>query len=324
MLGLKHARTVILVAFVIAFTAAALAQEPPFHRKGNIEITVLFPAGSSADVTARLLAQGMTKFLGASVIIVNRPGAAGAIGYRYLTSQKADGYALVWNSNSVSTAYHSGQMPMDYRAFQAIARVLIESPLLVVRADARWRTLADFIKDAQAHPGKLTVANSGTGSHTHLSSIALFKSAGAEVVDVPYGATQVVPSLIGGHIDAMMQLPGAVAPHIKSGALRAIATLTAKRDPELPDVPTAKEQGFDVVLEAWRGIAAPKGTPPAVVAQLEAAMRQTSESQEFIQGSERLSVHPAFLPAAEFGAMIAREDVEIERIMSAVGLKKQQ
>jgi tripartite-type tricarboxylate transporter receptor subunit TctC len=324
MLALRNARAVVAAIAITLAAAAALAQEPPFPKKGNIEVTVLFPAGSSADVTARLLAQGVTKLLGANVIVVDRPGAAGAIGYRYVASQKPDGYTLVWNSNSVSTAYHSGQMPMDYRSFQPIARVLIESPLLVVRADARWRTLADFIKDAQARPGKLTVANSGTGSHTHLSSVALFKSAGAEVVDVPYGATQVVPSLIGGHIDAMMQLPGAVAPHIKSGALRAIATLTAKRDPELPDVPTAKEQGFDVVLEAWRGIAAPKGTPPAVVAQLEAAIRQTTESQEFIQGSERLSVHPAFLPAAEFAAMIAREDGEIERIMSEIGLKKQQ
>src|SRR5437016_8737520 len=99
--------------------APSRAQEAPFPRKGAIEITVLFPAGSSADVTARLLADGMAKQLGASVLIVNRPGAGGEIGYRHAAGQKPDGYSLVWSSNSISTTFHSGQLPFDYRAFDA-------------------------------------------------------------------------------------------------------------------------------------------------------------------------------------------------------------
>jgi tripartite-type tricarboxylate transporter receptor subunit TctC len=318
---LKWLYSLSLASLVLA-SQPAVAQDAPFPKRGNIEITVLFPAGSSADVTARLLAQGMSKQLGANVIIVNRPGAGGAIGYKYVASQKPDGYALVWNSNSISTTYHSGQSTVDYRAFDPVARVLAESPVLAVKGDAKWKTLNDFIADAKAQPGKITVANSGTGSHTHISAAALFKASGVDIIDVPYGAAQVVPSLLGGHVDAMLQLPGALAGHVKGGSMRLLASLTPARDPALPDVPTAIEQGVNVSLEAWRGIAAPKGTPRAVIALLETAIRKTVEEPEFIKGSENLNVRPAFAPAAEFGDLIVKEDADLARLMQLIGLKK--
>ncbi len=302
--------------------STANAQDTPYPKRGNIEITVLFPAGSSADVTARLLAQGMSKQLGANVIIVNRPGAGGAIGYKYVAAQKPDGYVLVWNSNSISTTFHSGQSGVDYRAFDPVARVLAESPVLAVKGDAKWKTLNDFIADAKSRPGQISVANSGTGSHTHISAAALFKASGVDIIDVPYGASQVVPSLLGGHVDAMLQLPGALAGHLKGGSMRLLATLTTARDPSLPDVATALEQGVNVSLEAWRGIAAPKGTPRAVIAMLEAAIRKTVEEPEFIKGSENLNVRPAFATAAEFGELIAKEDIDLARLMQLIGLKK--
>src|SRR5204863_8536040 len=164
------------LAFVGALLAAAVhAQEPSFPHRGPIEITVLFPAGSSADVTARLLADGMARQLGTNVLVVNRPGAGGAIGYRYVAAQKPDGYSLVWNSNSISTTYHSGTLAFDYQSFEAVAQVLVESPVLAVRGDSKWRTLADLIVDAKSKPKGVTIANSGVGSHTHISSVALFK-----------------------------------------------------------------------------------------------------------------------------------------------------
>jgi len=123
-----------LIFVGVLLAATVQAQEPPFPQKAPIEITVLFPAGSSADVTARLLADGMSKQLGAKVIVFNRPGAGGAIGYRYVAAQRLDGYSLVWNSNSVSTTHHSGMMPLDYRAFDAVARVLVESPVIACSA----------------------------------------------------------------------------------------------------------------------------------------------------------------------------------------------
>ena len=311
-----------LFFLLLAFCFAAHGQEAPFPQKGNIEITVLFPAGSSADITARVLAEGMGRQLGVNVLVVNRPGAGGAVGYKYVASQKPDGYALVWNSNSISTTYHSGQLAFDYKAFDAIARVLVESPLLAVRGDAKWKTLGEFVTDAKARPGKITVANSGSGSHTHISSVALFKAAGAEVNDIPYGVQQVVPNLLGGHVDATVQLPGALSSHIKSGAVRVLAALIPRRDPALPDAPTAMEQGVEVSLEAWRGIAAPKGTPIGVIAVLEHAIRRTVESPEFIKASEKFAVRPAFMPAAEFAELIAKEDAELARVMQLIGLKK--
>jgi tripartite-type tricarboxylate transporter receptor subunit TctC len=318
-----RARGLRIAAYAFAFVAAiASAQEAPFPKRGNIELTVLFPAGSSADVTARLLAQGMAKNLGATVVVVNRPGAGGAIGYKHVAGQKPDGYNLVWNSNSISTTYHSGQLAFDYRAFEPVARVLVESPVLAVRGDARWTTLAELINDAKSRPGRLTVANSGVGSHTHITSVALFKAAGAGVLDVPYAAAQVMPSLLGGHVDAMVQLPAALAGHLQSGAVRILAAVTQKRDAALPDTPTAQEQGVAVALDAWRGIAVPKGTPRAVVTALEGAIRATCESVEFVQASEKLYVRSAFLPAQEFGELIAREDTQLARIMQSIGLKK--
>jgi tripartite-type tricarboxylate transporter receptor subunit TctC len=318
--GVKIRSLVALSLFFLPVLSAA--QEAAYPKRGNIEMTVLFPAGSSADVTARLLAQGMAKQLGTNVVVVNRPGAGGAIGYKHVASQKPDGYSIVWNSNSISTAHHSGQLAFDYRAFDPVARVLVESPLLAVRGEGRWKTLSDFISDAKARPGKITVANSGIGTHTHLTSVALFKAIGVEIVDVPYSAAQVVPNLLGGHVDAMVQLPGALAGHVQAGTIRILAAVTEKRDAALPNVPTAHEQGVGVALEAWRGIAVPRGTSRSAIAVLESAIRATVETSEFVQGSEKLSVRPAFLPAQEFGDLIAKEDAQLARMMQGLGLKK--
>jgi tripartite-type tricarboxylate transporter receptor subunit TctC len=315
-------RRILLIACA-ALPLCASAQEPPYPQRGNVEITVLFPAGTSADVTARLLAEGMSKQLGQTVLVVNRPGAGGAIGYKYVASQKPDGYSLVWNSNSISTTYHSGQLAFDYKAFDPVARVLVESPVVAVRADARWKTLGDLMADAKARPGIITVGNSGIGSHTHISSVALFHAAGVKIVDVPYAAAQVVPNLLGGHVDVLVQLPGALAAQVKSGNVRLLATMIPARDPALPDVPTAKEQGVDVSLEAWRGIAVPRGTPGPTIVALERAIRQTAESPEFARSAEKLGVRPAYMPAGEFGELIAKEDAQLAQLMSLIGLKKQ-
>ena len=320
-----------LFCTVLRFLAAAallgVAQVTPaqeaFPGKKPIEFVVLFPAGSSADVTARLLAEGMAKQLGTQIVVVNRPGGGGAVGYRYGAAQSPDGHHLVWNSNSISTTYHTGTLPFDYQAFAPVARVQIETPVLFVRGEAPWKTLRELLQHVKANPGRLTVGNSGTGSHTHFSSVWLFRAAGAQVVDVPFNAAQVVPSLLGGHVDSVVQLPGALAGHVKSGAVRALVALSGARDPFFPEVPTAREQGVNAVAELWRGVAAPKGTPPRVVAKLEEAIRKTVESPEFTRAAEKLLVAPAFLPAPEFGKLIAREDAEIAQAVKALGLRQE-
>ncbi len=308
---------------LIAFCACtAFAQEPPFPQRGPIEITVLFPAGSSADVTARMLADGMSAQLGQRVLVVNRPGAGGAIGYKHVAGQKPDGYSLVWNSNSISTTYHSGQLPFDYRSFDPVARVLVESVVVAVRSDSKWTSLKQLIDDVKAQPKKVSIGHSGVGSHTHISLATLMHAAGGEANEVPFGAAQVIPSLLGGHVDAVVQFPGALAGPVKQGQVRLLAALTAARDPAFPDVPTAKEQGYDAALDAWRGIAVPHGTPAAVIAALEQAIRATTESADFARGSANLGVRPAFMPAAQFGELIAKEDAALARVMQLVGLKK--
>lgn len=313
-------KSLILLCGLVAFSAGA--QEPSFPQRAPLEITVLFPAGSSADVTARILADGMSRYLNQRVLVVNRPGAGGAIGYKYVAAQKPDGYSLVWNSNSISTTYHSGQLGFDYQTFDAVARVLVESVVLAVRSDSRWRTLQDFVNEGKTNPKGINVGHSGIGSHTHISLAALTSKAGIEVNEVPYGAAQVVPSLVGGHVDAVVQLPAALAAPVKQGQVRLIAALIPNRDPALPEVATAREQGVDVSLEAWRGIAVPRGTPRAVITQIESAIRNTVGSAEFVKASENLGVRPAFMPADEFGALIAKEDAELARLMQGIGLKK--
>jgi tripartite-type tricarboxylate transporter receptor subunit TctC len=310
---------VLLLLFVV-FTVHA--QEPAFPNRGPIEITVLFPAGTSADVTARMLADGMSRQLGQRVLVVNRPGAGGAIGYKYVQAQKPDGYSLVWNSNSISTTFHSGQLQFDYQAFDAVARVLVESVVVAVRADARWKTLNDLVAEAKAKPKAISVGHSGIGSHTHISLAALFRASGVDVNEVPFGAAQVVPSLLGSHIDAVVQLPAALSAPVKQGQVRLLAALIPQRDPALPDVPTAREQGIDVSLEAWRGIAVPRGTARSVISSLQDSIRKTVETSEFRKAAENLGVRPAFLPADEFSELVAKEDASLSRLMQLIGLKK--
>ncbi|MGH8620730.1 MAG: Bug family tripartite tricarboxylate transporter substrate binding protein [Burkholderiales bacterium] len=306
----------------LAVVPAAQAQAT-FPAARPIEFVVLFPAGTSADVTARVLAEGMGRQLGTQIVVVNRPGGGGAVGYKYAVQQAPDGHHLVWSSNAISTTYHTGTLPFDYKSFLPVARVQVETPLLFVRSEAPWKALRDILQQAKAKPGTLTVGNSGFGSHTHLSSVWLFKAAGFQVVDVPFNAAQVVPSLLGGHVDAVVQLPGALAGHLKAGTVRALVAMSGARDPFFPEVPTAREQGMDISAELWRGVVVPKGTPSHIIARLEDAVRKTVASPEFTRATEKLLVAPAFLPAAEFGRMIAKEDAEIGRTVKALGIRQE-
>ena len=310
------------VAAIAVAVAATHAQEP-FAGRQAIEFVVIFPAGSSADIGARILAEGLAQSLGVPVPVSNKPGGGGAIGYKYVATALPDGHTLVWNSNSVSTAYHSGVMDIDYKAFEAVARVAIEIPAVVVQASAPWKSLQEMLDYARANPGRLKVGNSGTGSHTHMASAVLFEAAGAQALDVPFGAAQVVPSLLGGHVDAVVQLPAAVAPHVRSGALRVLGVLGSRRDPVFADAPTAQEAGVRAPpMDLWRGVAAPKGTPRPLIAHLEQAVEAALNRAEFVSAGQKFGFVPAFLPAAEFARLIARDDLMIARQMQALGMTK--
>ncbi len=307
-------------AALMVVSVAAIAQQFPEGKP--VEMTVMFGAGSAADVTARHLADGMAKSLGVPVPVVNRTGGGGAIGYSHVQQQKPDGHSIIWNSNSVSTNYHSGIMSFDYKAFDAVARVSVETPAIAVRNDAPWKTLKEFVAYAKANPGKVRVGNSGTGSHTHFVASALFGTADAKIINVPFGEGQAVVNLLGSRIEGVVQLPAALVAHVKSGDLRVLAVLGTKRDPIFPDAPTAKELGFPVTLDMWRGIAVPGGTPKPIIAKLQDAIKQSVETPAFSDAGKSIGFTPAYLPAADFGQLIASDDARLAQLMDELGLKK--
>lgn len=313
---------VTLATAVLASGAASAGTDEHYPSK-PIELSVMFPAGSSADVVARVLAEGMSRQLGQPVVVNNRPGAGGAIAYKYVHAQKPDGYSLIFNSNSISTVYYSGLTPFDFKAFDPVARVTIENPVIAVRADSPWKDLKDVVAYAKSKPEALRLGNSGTGSHTHITAVAFFSEQKAEPMHVPFASAQVVTSLLGGHIDALVQLPSALAPHVRAGTLRIVGALSSRRDPSFPDVSTAREQGIEFQADMWRGVAAPRGTPPAVLARLEGAIQKTVASPEFRAQGEKNGFIAAFQPAGEFNTTIATEDAVLSKLMTRVGLKLQ-
>jgi tripartite-type tricarboxylate transporter receptor subunit TctC len=312
-----------IVLLMVATPVFADTPDLAFPGGKPIEMTVMFGAGSAADVTARYLADGMAKFLEVPIPVVNRTGGGGAIGYNHVSRQRPDGHSIVWNSNSISSTYHSGVLPFDYRAFDAVARVSIETPAIAVRADSPWRNLNEFMEHARANPGKTRIGNSGAGSHTHFSASALLATAQAKAIDVPFGEGQAVVNLLGGRIEAVVQLPAALVPHVKNGDLRVLAVLGSQRDPVFPDVPTARELGYSVSLDMWRGIAAPKGTPVPIIGRLQNAIERTVSSQPFKEAGKTVGFTPAYLPAKQFGALIASDDEKLAQLMGDLGLKKQ-
>jgi tripartite-type tricarboxylate transporter receptor subunit TctC len=309
-----------VVAIALWAGAPAFAQQ--FPQGKPVEMTVMFGAGSAADVTARYLADGMARALNVPVPVVNRTGGGGAIGYNHVSQQKPDGHSIIWNSNSISTNYHSGILQFDYTAFDPVARVSVETPVLAVRADAPWKTLKELVDYAKSNPGKVRIGNSGAGSHTHFASSALFLTGGAKVIDVPFGEGQAVVNLLGSRIEGIVQLPAAVVVHVKSGDLRVLAVLGSKRDPIFPDVPAANEVGYKVALDMWRGIAVPKGVPKPIIAKLQDAIKGTVESPAFRDAGKSIGFMPAYLPANEFGKLIASDDAKLASVMVELGMKK--
>jgi len=301
---------------------AAVAPAAAFPDK-PLELTVLFGAGSAADLLARKLAELAGRDLGQLVAVVNRTGAGGALGYTYVKSQPADGHALVWNSNSVSTAYHAGNMKLDYSAFAAVAALTSEPVSLAVKADAPWKDVRELLGRAKAHPGQVRVGNSGRGSFTHLVAVALENRAGVKLTHVPFGRELAVTTVLGDKIEASVQLPAEIMAQITGRQVRVLAVSGDRRLASLPDVPTLKESGVDLTMTLWRGVAVPKGTPQAAIARLERAFTQAAQNAEFRDFATRMGAVVDVRGAQDFDAFIARDDREIAALMEQIGLRKQ-
>lgn len=321
-IGIMKRIAVAAAAAVIAAGGLSSAARAEFPEK-PVEMTVLF--GGSAQAIGQLLAQLMSDQLPNPVVAVSRTGGGGAVGYTHVESTSADGYNIVWNSNSISTSHYRGNMPLNYEDFTPIARVSLEVPALAVRSDSGWDSLAVLADAAAQSSGKLKVGISGIGSFTHLTSAALFNALGIgdKILYVPYGSGTAPVELLSGRIDAAVQWPSQFVPLQESGELTILCVTSMNRITFLPDTPSCAEAGAqDLDITMWRGLAAPAGTPPEVVAVLQDAAKAAIDSGEFQDASKNMGFTPAYLSAADFGALIATDDALIGALMAELGLRK--
>ena len=314
----KLARLMVGLVGIVLATASAAADFP----SGPIEFVIPFGAGGGADIEGRLLAKEMSNVLGVSVTPVNKPGAGGAITYTYIVNAKPDGYTVAWNSTSVLTTTNLGNTDFDYDAMDHIGRVEFQPQPFVVKAEAPWQTFNDFVADCKENPNTYKVANSGTGSATHTAAIALMNASSCQVIHLPKGIKGRNASVLSGEADAMVApLTGAIK-LAKAGKLRILVVPTAERNAVIPDVPTARELGYDAELDLFRGLSVPPGTPSAIKGVLANAMRQAALSDAFMALAEKKGFTVSPSGPEEFSSYLSQEDAKVKEILKGAGLYK--
>ena len=307
------------VLFVWGIGSASAADPWPVKQ---VELINPFGAGGAADIQARKLAEIISRDLGQPMVVRNVTGAGGAIAYNEVNRSKKDGYALIWYSGAINTLAARKQVPYDYNAFEPIAGVGIETVSIAVSKNAPWKDLKELIAYGKANPGKVTMGNSGMGSVTHMVPLALASKAGLKITHVPFGQGLAMAALMGGKIESSSQHPAEVFNQVKAGEVRILAISSEKRISLWPDVPTMKESGVNLEFDQWRGIAAPKGTPQAVVDKLSPLIKKAVESKEWIDFASSLGSTPRYLAPADFAKFIAAVDKETREIMEDAGLLK--
>lgn len=307
------------VASVLALNIASAQSDDSFPRD-DVEMTLLF--GGTAEAIGHLLSDLMTEELGAPVVAVSRTGGGGAIGYKHVAAAEPDGHHMVFNSNSISTSHHRGNMELDYTAFAPVARVSIESPSVAADAESGWEDLDDLKAAVEEQSGPFRVGISGRGAFTHLAAAALFDAMGVadDVLYIPYGQGRAPAELMAGRVDAAVQWPGQFRSYAEAGDLNILAVTSADRVDIIPDVASAQEQGYDVDIAMWRGLAVPAGTPSDVIQALQDAAKAATETDRFAEASRELGFTTAYLPADEFGEVIAADDEAIAALMADLGL----
>jgi tripartite-type tricarboxylate transporter receptor subunit TctC len=311
--------TVLTILAVFGMFSSAVAEEYPTK---PVQMLIPFGAGGSADSMGRLIAKASEKYLGQNIVAVNKPGAGGGIMLTALHDAKPDGYMIGWGSTGILTATNIGNVPFKHDVFTHVARIGYSAMPIAVRADAPWNTFEEFAAYAKENPNKIKIGNAGTGSATHLTPIFIEKELGLQFIHVPLGAQRRVPSLLGGEVEAICVPLPEVAGQVQAGKAKILVIPSAERDPSFPDVPTMKDLGYDVVIELFRGISVPKGTPDAVVAKLEEAFRKGSEDPEFIEFSKKNGFNIAFMGKAEFNEYVEPMDAKIAMVMQETGLSK--
>jgi tripartite-type tricarboxylate transporter receptor subunit TctC len=291
------------VALSVAAVAPALAQSP--YPAQPIKMIVAYGAGGGTDIIARLMAQYMAKHLGnnASIVVVNRPGAGGAIGFAELAKAPADGYTIGFiNTPNVLTIPIERKSLFHWQDFDLLGNVVDDPGNFSVHADSPFKNLKELVAYAKAHPGEVTYGTTGIGSDDHISALMLERAAGIKLTHVPFkGAAEVHNGVLSKQITVAAMNIGEALQYAKGGStIRQLGQMSTARTTLAPNVPTFREQGYDIIMASLRGIAAPKGLPPAVREQLVAAVQKAAADPEFQAKAVGFFAPVRYLPPAAY------------------------
>jgi len=317
----------ICFAFAIATTltagihATATAAEWP---ERPIEIIVPYQAGGGADVMARAFASAAGNHLPQSLVVVNKPGAAGAIGWNEVIRAKPDGYKVALTAVEITFLKDLGLASFTHRDLIPIAKLNADPAVVVVRKDAPYQNIEQFLAAARQSSGTISVGNAGHGSMWHMSAAALAQKGGVTFNDVPFtGGTPALLALLGGHIDAVIASAPEVIPYVQGDKLRALGVMSAQRVKGLDNVATLREQGIDLQLGTWRGLAVPRGTPDDVVQTLRRATAEIMREPALLETMDKQYFSTnTYEDAATFAASMDRENAMMRDIASKIQLPK--
>lgn len=299
----------LLAAALLAFSAGALAQSYPTK---PVKIIVGFAAGSATDTLARLMAERFTQSMGQSFIVENKPGAGGAVGTAQAKEAAPDGYTLVAAGSGPFGINPAIQKSLPYdplKDFELIGNVVMTPQVLVVAADAPYKSVKDLVAAAKAKPGEIAYASLGNGSTSHLTMEAFQAAAGIKLNHIPFkGSGDAQTQLISGRIPLMSDTIPGVRGQIQAGKLRPIGLAITKRSAFLPDAPTLHEQGYaGFESVGWIGLAAPAGTPPAILDKLNAEIRKMLDDPGVKARFQQLAFEPVGDSRREFTEFVRNE-----------------
>jgi tripartite-type tricarboxylate transporter receptor subunit TctC len=313
--------TVLECSSVTLSSSAVFAAEYPAH---PIRMVVPFTAGGGADIIARALGQHFGSVFGQNVVIDNRAGGNTVIGSEIVAKAKPDGYTLLMQINTLTALpamVKDGQGSISLDAFAPVSLVALLPHVLVVHRSVPATTVKELVALAKAAPGKLNYGTPGAGSAVHLASALFASMAGIDLVHVPYkGAAEYTAAVLGDHVQIVFGSAPTAIPHVRTGALKALAVTTAKRIPQLPGVPTIAESGFPgYEIASWYGVLAPAKTPGSIVTRLSneiAAATKTKVFADALPDYQLIGGTPA-----EFAAFL-KKDAEVSmRIIAQSGAK---
>lgn len=292
-----------------------------------IRIIVPFTAGSGTDIIARLIADPLSKALGQPVIVENRGGAGGTVGAAQVAKATPDGYTLlVHSAGHVANPSIYSHLPYDTLKDFAGVTPLASLPNVLITAPSKgFKDVRDLVEKARAHPGTLNYGSAGNGSATHMNAEIFRLSAKFDAVHVPFkGTPEAMTEVTAGRIDFLFAPMASALPFVKNGQVQALAVGTAKRSPELPDVPTTVEAGYPgSEYTFWVGLLAPAATPKAVIDRLNAEAVKALNSPELKEKLKTLGAEPFTMSPAEFDAFLRTETAHMAEVVKAAHIPVQ-